>query len=167
MRCDRCEKRKATVHLTEIDPKSKAKQELHLCEVCAYDQGIHQKQPAINELLAGLIVAASQIGELAELRCEHCGLGFLQFTQSGLLGCPHDYDAFASTLVPMLEKAQDGASRHVGRTPGAPLPGHIAADRGAEILNLRRQLSRAVRQEDYETAARLRDRIQEFQHSDV
>jgi protein arginine kinase activator len=163
MRCNRCEKRKATVHLTEVDPETKEKRELHLCENCAHEQGIAQKQPPINELLSNFILAASQISELSELKCEACGMNFLQFRQSGLLGCPNDYDAFTSVLVPLLEKAHDGASSHVGKRPGTRFESRVETDQSATLMRLRSELARAVKSEDYETAANLRDKIQEME----
>jgi len=160
MKCDRC-KKKATVHLTEIDPKTKGKREVHLCQQCSWEEGITQKHPPITELLANFVLAATQTGEVANAECDACGMTFLQFRQGGLLGCPNDYHAFEKMLTPLLERAQDGQTRHAGKVPART---HGTEQQQVLLLRLRRDMEKAVQDEDYETAARLRDQIKEMEH---
>ncbi|HEX8203401.1 MAG TPA: UvrB/UvrC motif-containing protein, partial [Isosphaeraceae bacterium] len=81
------------------------------------------------------------------------GLKFMQFRSAGRLGCPNDYEVFASGLSPLLLRAH-GATRHVGKAPRRR-PGPTSR------LRLRAQLRDAVAREDYETAARLRDQLRQ------
>ncbi len=96
--------------------------------------------------------------------CEVCGLKFVEFRNSGRLGCPHDYDHFREELLPLLESIH-GDTAHAGTAPRGPdrpaKPLEAPAD-PAELPALKKKLSRAVRDEDYEAAARLRDRIREL-----
>ena len=156
--CQGCQGRKATVHLTDISPEG-AKQERHLCDKCAQSEGITPTQAAyvpINELLSGLLGHKQSAQELAGLCCPDCGLTFAEFRNNGLLGCPKDYEIFERALVPLIERAHEGASHHVGKAPRRD--GERRAPEG-ELLRLRRDLTRAVDSEDYEAAARIRDAI--------
>jgi len=156
--CQACEKRKATVHLTDIAPDGQ-KQERHLCEHCAQSEGVTPSQTAyvpINELLSGLLGHKQSVQELADLSCPDCGLTFAEFRNNGLLGCSKDYDVFARALIPLIERAHEGQSHHVGKSPRRH--GDQRPEEG-ELIRLRRELTRAVDSEDYEAAARIRDVI--------
>jgi protein arginine kinase activator len=133
--------------------------ERHLCEQCAQAEGLTPKQPAqvpLNAMLAGLMMDKTSIQELAELKCPTCGLTFVEFRNAGLLGCPADYDAFEKALVPLIERAHENSSHHIGKVPR-----RLAVPRSAEsdLIRLRRELTRAVDDEQYEAAAKLRDKI--------
>jgi protein arginine kinase activator len=161
--CQSCKKQPATVHLTEILPGGE-KRERHLCEQCAAQEEIMPKPAQVhvplNELLAGLVVGKAAIQQLAELKCPHCGLTFVEFRQNGLLGCPRDYDAFEKALVPLIERAHEGASHHIGKVPcrlGTPRPTEN------DLIRLKRRLAKAVEDEKYEEAARLRDEIKTWE----
>ncbi len=149
--------------MTDITPAGE-KKERHLCDVCAQEEGVMPKPQTnvpINEILTGLMVQKSTIQQLADLTCPHCKLSFVEFRNSGLLGCSHDYDAFEKALVPLIERAHEGASHHIGKVPrrlGTPLTAEN------DLIRLRKELLRAVDDEQYEAAARLRDRIRTMEH---
>ena len=159
-KCDKCGQ-EATVHLTEIVQGEK--HEKHLCEDCAVSEGVTIKtQVPISQILEELVLQSAAGGELARLSCDVCGLTFLEFRQQGLLGCPNDYKAFEKVLVPLLERAHEGASFHTGN-----IPANADEDERtqAQLLRLRSQLKEAVEHEDYERAANLRDQIKELEGS--
>lgn len=159
MLCQRCKKNTATVHLTEIVKNTK--REKHLCDKCAAQEGVTVKAHVpLNELLANFVMAQSGARELAKLTCPECGMTFAEFRNHGLLGCPADYDAFAKALGPLLERAHEGASHHVGKVPARAGAEQV---KQIELIRLRRELNAAVQREDYETAARLRDQIKDLQ----
>ena len=163
MLCERCKKAQATFHLTDIEP-SGAKVERHLCERCSAEEGFLNQKPSVNlnELLETFVGGKAAGGALSGLVCEECGISYVEFRNQGLLGCPHDYDAFKEPLAKLLERAHDGASHHTGKTPrslGAPRTSH------QDLRKLRKQLDEAVAAEDYERAAALRDRIQKLEAS--
>jgi protein arginine kinase activator len=91
--------------------------------------------------------------------CDTCGTKFVEFRNTGRLGCPHDYDAFRDELLPLLENIH-GDIKHAGKSPRR-LPAAKAHQQ--ELAQLRRKLSQAVTAEAYEEAARLRDRIRELE----
>lgn len=155
MTCQRCDAA-AIVHLTEtVHGKPRV---LHLCRACAARAGLPvgpAPEVDLDAVIQKLVLA--HVGELvgAEARatCPDCGLNFMEFRVAGRLGCPNDYATFASGLLPLLRRAH-GASRHVGKRPKrARAPG--------DRLRLRGLLRKAVAREDYEEAARLRDRLRQ------
>jgi protein arginine kinase activator len=156
MICQACEKKPATVHFTEI--KDGDKTALHLCEECASQKGLTHGT-LVPPLLASLVEGMQQAVKGPDLKCPQCGITFDEFRAKGRLGCPHDYEAFASELQPLIEKIH-GAKRHAGRLPrGAP----PASGREDRLASLRRELAQAVRDEKYEDAAKLRDEIRQVE----
>ncbi|MCJ7675011.1 MAG: UvrB/UvrC motif-containing protein [Sedimentisphaerales bacterium] len=164
MLCQVCNKKTATIHLTEISDGVHT--EMHLCEQCAIEQGVAAKtQISINELLSGLLASQPSDDELfgpsePDAKCPHCGFTLEQFRRQGVLGCPYDYEVFEKALAPLIEKAHNGATSHYGKAP-ARTPQQTKKQ--MELANLRQQLDTAVRTEDYELAAKLRDKINEME----
>jgi protein arginine kinase activator len=158
MKCDNCGK-SATVHLTEI--KGGKKIEKHLCEQCAaQNEGIPVKaHTPINELLTNFVMAHSGLPKESGLACEHCGITWAEFRQSGLLGCDRDYEMFERDLTPLLQRAHEGATHHIGKVPTRRGGTGVPAKRQVDLSRLRKELARAVEAEDYEKAAKLRDQI--------
>ena len=162
MQCQICQKNDATIHLTEITAGSRT--EMHLCENCAAEQNITVKSHIpINELLSGLLSVQPTDEEIAgptqqQLVCPNCGFTLEQFRKEGVLGCPHDYEIFERSLQPLIEKAHNGETAHCGKIP---LSTPHDTKKQMEILSLKQQLNNAVRSEDYELAAILRDKIQQ------
>ncbi|MHC4169295.1 MAG: UvrB/UvrC motif-containing protein [Planctomycetota bacterium] len=162
MQCQICTKNDATIHLTEISDGVRT--EIHVCETCAVEQDIAVKSHIpINELLSNLMASQPTDAELAgpaetEIVCPNCGFTLAQFQKEGTLGCPADYEVFEKVLRPLIEKAHDGKTAHVGKVPSsAPLD----TKEQMQLLNLRQRLEAAVQSEDYELAAKLRDEIKQ------
>jgi protein arginine kinase activator len=162
MQCQICNERDATIHLTEITDGIRT--EMHICERCAAEQDIAVKSHIpINELLSNLLAVQPTDEEISggsdqKLACPTCGFTLAQFRKEGVLGCPADYEVFEDMLLPLIEKAHDGRTTHCGKVP---LRTPVDAKRQLELLNLRQRLEAAVRSEDYELAAQLRDKIKQ------
>ena len=152
----------ATVHLTDI--ASKKKRETHLCEGCARKHNLLPSGPGpqLNlQALLHLIMSQPAPGDSppvdpSSLVCPACGIAYPQFRAEGRLGCPGDYDAFRAALEPLMERVHRDLT-HAGKVPRTVRKGRRAAD----LLRLRDDLAAAVAVEQYEEAARLRDRIRE------
>jgi protein arginine kinase activator len=161
MKCDNCNKQTATVHLTEI--KNGKKIEKHLCEQCAaQNEGLPVKSHTpINELLTNFVMAHSGLQkEATGTTCENCGITWSEFRSGGLLGCEHDYTLFEKELSPLLQRAHEGATHHLGKVPArAGGSGGVPIKHRIDIAKLRKDLGKAVEAEDYERAAKLRDQI--------
>jgi protein arginine kinase activator len=154
VKCQICGSNPATVHLTDIVDSHK--KERHLCQSCAEQQQLVNKQelnlPAILQNLIGQNLGA-QTDELARLTCPACGIKYMEFRAQGRLGCPHDYEVFRGGLTPLLQKIHR-AERHQGKTPQRSV---LPPQEQAELVELRRRLQSAIDREAYEEAARLRD----------
>jgi protein arginine kinase activator len=193
MQCDICGE-EATVH--ELRVVAGKKVEKHLCEKCARKQGI-ATSPAVSvpELIEKYLQAASKPAEAgtgggsaglarSTSTCPTCGTTYLEFRQSGLLGCQDCYRAFEVQLGPLLERAHELGTHHVGKLPRRALtgaarkrPGPVQdvesrgldsilggpAELTGRITALRRQLDEAVAAEQYERAAKLRDEIRKIE----
>ena len=154
MQCEVCQSREATIHLTEITDGVRT--EMHLCEQCAQEQGVGAKSYIpLNELLSNLLSVGQKEGETGVV-CPHCGYTLEKFRDKAVLGCPYDYEVFEKELLPLIRKAHDGATAHCGK-----IPSRMPKDeqKQMEIARLRKQLDEAVQKEDYELAAKLRDKL--------
>lgn len=161
--CQACKKQPATVHLTDITPTGE-KRERHLCDECAQEEGVLPKAPSavpVSEILSGLVLQKNIVQQLADLTCPHCKLSFVEFRNSGLLGCPHDYEAFEKALLPLIERAHEGASHHIGKSPRKHAEPRLVE---SDLIKLRKELNRAVDDEHYEEAAKLRDKIRTLEN---
>lgn len=162
-KCDQCN-RPATHHSVEIVNGEKI--EKHLCDAHAAEEGLTIKSAhtPINELLTNFVklhsggeeakIALGGGGSVKDLVCENCGTTFADFRESSLLGCPVCYKSFEQPLSPLLERAHEGGTHHIGKVPRRA---GVGEQRQMALQRLRRQLDDAVVAEDYELAARLRD----------
>ncbi|MEW6448615.1 MAG: UvrB/UvrC motif-containing protein [Bacillota bacterium] len=162
MLCEKCGKQPATVHYTEIT--NNKKQEMHLCEECAREAGIAGfgvlPQLVLHDFLGGLFdkqpeLHAAQVSR----RCSRCGLTEQEFAGRGLLGCGDCYTEFRSAVEQMLRRIH-GTVQHSGKFPRRA--GKVTGLK-QELNRLRRELDAAVRKEEFEKAAGLRDRIRELE----
>lgn len=160
-KCDNCSKT-ATVHLTEI--KNGKKMEKHLCQDCAaQSEGLPVKtsHTPINELLTNFVLAHSGLQKEQGTTCENCGMTWSEFRQHGLLGCENDYPLFEKDLTPLIQRAHEGATHHLGKVPVRRGATGVPLKRQLDLTKLRKELARAVESEDYERAAKLRDQIKQ------
>ncbi|MCB9892508.1 MAG: UvrB/UvrC motif-containing protein [Planctomycetes bacterium] len=154
-RCERCKIREATVHILELLEVPEPMQR-HLCETCFNMQpGTTAPPPSIPDLF--LQIMAHKSARSGTQKCPECGLTLREFRAKGRFGCAKDYEVFASQLDDLMEKIH-GETRHTGRAPGEA--GIEQAMR--EVDQLKDRLRRSIAAEDYEQAARLRDRIDDL-----
>jgi protein arginine kinase activator len=157
MKCQKCPNA-ATLHITEIVSEDHV-EELHLCEVCANKYLYEPQQKPSGTKVAPSSGADEDEPGVLNRECEICGIKFVDFRNTGRLGCPHDYQEFREELTPLLENIH-GETRHCGKTPRR-LP-HTQQTQ-SELVQLRKQLAHAVNKEHYEEAARIRDRIRQLE----
>jgi len=160
MLCDNCKNNPATVHLTEIVDEQMT--ELHLCEECAKKKSSQMEQQfGLSDLLAGLADFEKPVEDkdAVSIQCPNCGLTYKDFKKIGRLGCSECYDTFKKFLSPLLKRIH-GSSVHCGKCPvkaGRP------SKKELDLVDLRLKLQKAVEAEEYEEAAKLRDRIKQVQ----
>lgn len=161
MQCDVCNKKKATVHLTEIVDEQMS--EMHLCEDCARQKSSQMEQQfGLADLLAGLGDFGKQIKtqETVSLKCSSCGMSYDDFRKFGRLGCSQCYESFKTQLSVLLKKIH-GSNSHLGKAP-AKMP-KSEKKKIEDLQDLKNQLLQAIQMENFELAAELRDKIRGFE----
>jgi protein arginine kinase activator len=172
MLCDNCKKNEASVHITKF--VNGIKHESNLCDACAHElngmniSGVGNmgfgNTFTVQDLLGGIIDyvnQSSQSNTSHVATCKNCGMTYIEFKKTGLMGCSECYDSFKSSLLPLIKRVQ-GNTEHVGKIPkknGKEIMGR------KQLLKLKEELNKAIFAEEYEKAANIRDQIRELQSS--
>ena len=157
MVCDNCHERDAVVNLTTIE--NNAVRQLHLCEQCAAERGVETTVAAPKHPLGEFLQAVQQQTVPASTeagKCEFCGQTMKDFRDTGRMGCARCYSTFESSMRELLRRVH-GGMRHTGRD--YRVPKEAAVGTAGVLGELRDKLRRAIEQEQFESAAELRDRI--------
>lgn len=163
MLCEKCNKNNATVHFQQNVNGQQT--EYHLCNECAAELNILNMQPTFSNMFDGFLnsflnsdnfIKTSQITNHI---CPTCSSTINDIKNTGRLGCADCYTTFADYLEGVLKNIQFG-NNHTGKIP-KKAGGEIKTKR--EIENLKIKLAKAVENEEYEEAAKLRDRIKELE----
>ena len=163
MLCELCKQSQATVHLTEIVNDQMT--ELHLCEACANQKGAQvESHFGLADLLSGLadFSKTQEPEEVSTKACPACGMTYDDFRKVGRLGCAECYGTFKRSLGSLLKRIH-GSPSHIGKSPARlvkPLKGKV------ELAELKRRLERAIEQEEFEEAARVRDQIRRMEQQE-
>ena len=158
MKCESCGINEAKFHYTKI--LNDNIEEKHLCEKCAaedYDFDFDfEKHFSVNKFFTGLIDASvdSKNNQLG-LKCEKCGQTYSQFKSGGKFGCDECYITFKDKLDPLI-KGIHGHNHHKGKIPKHS-GDHIFLKR--EKDNIKIDLETAIKEERFEKAAVLRDKL--------
>lgn len=173
MLCQDCKKKEAQVHFTQIVNNEKTS--LSLCKECAAARGFHSPLDNVPFPLANILsgLAADlpqkyQPSQSDDLKCETCGLTFEQFTRQGRFGCGDCYKAFRNRLEMIMRKIH-GNSLHRGKQPGF-VPGEVESDMPLSIKEeerLQSELEKAIKDEEFERAAELRDKLKTLKESEA
>lgn len=185
MLCDNCGKREANVRYSEnINGRKK---ELNLCEECSRKLGVGHmdfNMPIDFTSFFGDVWEELSTPEfmplfqgVKALKCDNCGYTFEDITNTGKLGCGNCYEVFEERLDPIIRRIQ-GANRHVGRV-GKVLDNKIdkkmskdeIVKNDTEKINkkenqvdkLQEELKQAIKEERYEDAAKIRDKIKKLE----
>lgn len=175
MLCEKCKKRTATVFYNEnINGKVCS---YSLCGECA--ARLHEKgeirditsmigsfADPFSELqdhfFSGFFGLPSQKALHTERKCPDCGSSYHEISASGRVGCARCYDTFADELSRSIQSIH-GTTSHTGAVPARE---RAKKERGEYIKSKKEELQDAVRREDYESAARLRDEIRQLEQTD-
>lgn len=139
-----------------IDGKSK---KISLCDTCAEEQGI----TSLEEFKIADILMSDETPKMPEegdpvinlSQCSSCGFTIDDLRKIGRLGCSSCYTQFGSEIQSMLKNMHRGME-HKGKMP----VGMIAAMKEKRKLkDLKTALDRAIADENYEEAAKLRDQL--------
>ncbi len=156
MNCEKCQKNHATLHLTMMENGNV--REAHLCEECARQAGVGVKyNVSVGAILNTLMEPKTP--KSPKIRCSECGITYAEFKKKARLGCAHDYEVFRNELMRLMERVH-GSTTHTGKTPKTA---DANVRKENELLRLKRDLEGLVKNEDYEKAAEIRDRIRSLE----
>ena len=174
MLCEQCKKREATVRFLEV--VNGVTTEHNLCSVCAsqLDMGsfsaVLEKEISLASLLSGLLGiqdTEKNNGKYAEVVCPNCGMTYGTFAETSRFGCRDCYSVFGPLLGENIRHLQ-GSERHVGKRPDYVIREAVESveepqmprfSTEEQIRLLQARIKDAIRREDYEEAAVLRDEI--------
>lgn len=177
MLCEKCSKNEATVFYREIVNGKEKK--YSLCSDCAaklekegkisfgadmpFGNFFNDYDPMGS--LFGSLFAPSfslQPKSAEQKKCPLCGSTFEELVENGKVGCPKCYEAFADELEPTVRSIH-GKTKHTGRAPGK-LKAKI--DRMKQISSLESEMKDAIKAQNFERAAEIRDQLKELKDSE-
>ena len=136
-------------------------QKVNLCDACSKEKGVQDPTGfALADLLLGIGAAEEIEKGSGSQKCPVCGFTQADFKKTGRLGCSACYQTFSEGLDSLL-KAMHKGTEHVGKLPERAARQMQLNDK-MRLLN--DSLQKAVAEENYETAANLRDQIKRLEH---
>lgn len=187
MLCERCKIREANIQYTEVI--NGVRTEHNFCAQCAKEMdfgpysAIFDGEFPLVKLLSGLLggeLPVQKTGIHQQIVCPNCGTTYEEFIENSQFGCSDCYSVFDLLIHENIKQLQ-GSECHKGKTPKsrekklehreqqheettqAVVEDAFSRDEVQEkIRALDRQLKKALKAEDYETAAICRDKIREL-----
>ena len=166
MLCENCHEREAMVKFTQVIGSEK--KTVNLCKGCAEKQGLGNPLGDVSKIFGKIIVAilnehlvskTEQVSMPVEeqgISCV-CGLSWGEFEKTGRLGCSECYTTYEKNLKTLLRRLH-GNNQHIGKSS------QKNSKLGEEsVAELKKKLKQAIKKEEYEEAAELRDRIRDLQ----
>lgn len=163
MICELCGKNQATTHIKSMVNGKYA--EMWLCPHCAKSKGwgnIFSQTATDFSSFLGSFFGDGLPSRTSASRCKTCGSSFADIARSGKVGCADCYINFYDELLPSIQKIH-GNIHHSGK---------VSVNAGAniklarEIEKSRQELATAVKEQNFELAAKLRDKIKELEAGD-
>jgi len=180
MLCERCKKNEANYYYREnVNGTEKA---YHLCAECASElektgeiKGIGSESfldgffggTNINNVFTSLFTTSAKEPRLAspspeKTKCSLCGASFEELAKEGKAGCPKCYEFFAEELEHSIARIH-GRTYHTGKEP---MKYKEKNETKRRIATLETELKEAIKTENYERAAELRDEIKSLRSAD-
>lgn len=185
MLCENCGKKEANVKYTQIINGNK--KEVLLCERCSKELGLDNisfNMPiSFSSFFSDFFDEMENteflpdINNIKQLKCNNCNTTFEEFIDNGKFGCSNCYSTFEEKINPLLKNIH-GSDTHIGRigkikqnnskendgksTNGVQNDvkpeGKINKEEN-KIEKLKQELNKAIKEERYEDAAKIRDEI--------
>ena len=160
MLCEKCGKNIATTHICSVI--GGVKTEKYLCADCAANEGVTDfKDLTLGGMLSSMFGDFLPLNSSTkEVACECCGSTFSDIAKRGKAGCPQCYKTFYSELLPYIKRVH-GSVKHIGKTQNTTQSETQKAE--DTVSSLKEQLAKLVKEERFEEAAELRDRIRKME----
>ena len=157
--CESCGAHPATVHYRETVNGVTTRR--YLCADCARKEGIGTAGVFSEEWMKPFsLFAPKTVGQKESEACPVCKTSLSRIRREGKFGCAACYDAFASRLdmTPFVGGGYRGGRLGTPEVPKAK-PVEKPVEKRDEVSQWKKELQEAVKAENYELAAILRDRI--------
>ncbi len=165
MLCQKCKQNNATSHIHYV--RNGIVRDMYLCNACASDfktDGLYDGD--VFKMLSSLL-NNNKADTKNTVRCDCCGTDFDEIRKTGKVGCGNCYRIFEKQLSPTIARLH-GKTVHVGKIPSInKINKSISNDENPAktkeqiIAELKNDLASAIKNEEYEKAAVIRDRIKE------
>ena len=158
MLCQKCNKNSATVKI--VKNFNGNVEEIYLCSACAEKEDLNLSEEFFsNSLFDNLFNIFTPLGT-KELICENCNTSYSEFKKTGKFGCSSCYDKFKGYLDPLFKNIH-GATNHTGKLPNRSASSLILKRKKQDLKEL---LKKAVMEENFEEAAKIRDEIKSIEN---
>lgn len=151
MKCSKCGKNNANI--TYNQNINGEVTNLNLCEECAHKLGIFN---SFDDIFSPMVLDLDYILP-EEIKCKKCGYTLSKYRNSGLFGCDSCYDTFRNEIDSILLKLQ-GKNRNVQK-----LESNKKDKVESEEEKLRKELGQLIKDEKFEEAAVIRDKIKKLE----
>ena len=164
MKCQHCNHNEATTHIKKNVNGNVT--EMHLCSDCARELGVMEEfspESFFNDTFFGNFLGAGvpAMNILSGIdHCEYCGSTFNDIVKSGRVGCANCYSKFEERLQPTITKMH-GNAKHIGKNV-TYTEEKEAEPEISELDKLKNDLKLAIKEQRFEDAAVLRDKINEM-----
>ena len=164
MKCQHCNHNEATTHIKKNVNGNVT--EMHLCSDCARELGVKEEfspESFFNDTFFGNFLGAGvpAMNILSGIdHCEYCGSTFNDIVKSGRVGCANCYSKFEDRLQPTITKMH-GNAKHIGKNV-TYTEEKEAEPEISELDKLKNDLKLAIKEQRFEDAAVLRDKINEM-----
>lgn len=166
MKCQKCGSNNANTHIKTI--VNGEFREYDLCSECAKQMGYtnvfgdieNEFSNFLGSFFGNVLPARTQA-----TRCEFCGSSYSDIAKSGHVGCANCYNIFGDQLLPSIRRIH-GNTAHCGKNSGnAGKQSNKVQEETKEqkIEKLKSELDTAIKEQNFEHAAELRDKIREME----
>lgn len=150
MICSNCGKNNASItYKQNINGK---KITLNLCDNCAHEIGIFN---SFDDIFSPMILDFEYVLP-EEIKCKKCGYTLSKYRSTGLFGCDECYNTFKKEIDEILLKIQ-GKNRQIKEKI------NIKKENINQVDKLKQELQELVKQEKFEEAAVIRDKIKDLE----
>ena len=173
MKCDICNNNEAVICLIKIQGNDVER--VNICRECARELSLldgvelyNDPTAALYKLLqmdntvnnsSGKSKIFKSLDTRKNLKCSYCGIDLKTIKRTGRVGCSNCYIEFKNILFPVIKSIQ-GSLENKGKIP-VNTSKKIRLEKS--IRDLKRQLQNEITIENFEEAAKIRDRIKRLE----
>lgn len=171
MKCQKCNKNEANTHVKRVI--NGEFEEYHLCSECAKEMGYSNVFSDFTSSFAddfnslfGSFFENALPARTQATRCETCGTTYNDIASTGMMGCANCYDIFSDRILPTIRRIH-GNTTHMGKNSISyrKVEDKPEDKKQDELTKLKAELDTAIKNQEFEKAAVLRDRIKEKENN--